>query len=184
MGLQPYNLAIDPQTRFGCVICGTEMTIKEFSEKGTVAMYNDPGDCLRPICICGGEACRGTIGIIQSQLRRRFQPQNPSMTVSLSPDKRGVAVTIDTATAFFDAGGFKRMVDQMASEIVPKLNLGSGPSEPRGSVPKVCPVCGGRDLFIMEDGGATVMCNTCGRSGTGKNIAEAMVKLVGQKGAE
>lgn len=184
MGLQPYEMPIDPQTRFRCIICGKKQTVKEFSEQGTVAVYNDPKEGLRPLCICGSEVCRGTIGIIQSQFRQKFQPQKPSMTVSVSPDGKGVAVSIDTTSVFFDSRGFKKMVDQMVSEIVPKLNLGDNPPDPQKFIPKVCPVCGGRDLFIMKDDGATVMCNTCGRSGTGKNIAEAMVKLVGQKGVE
>lgn len=184
MELQTYNLALDLKARLRCIICGKEMTVKEFSEQGAVTVYNDPKEGIRPVCICGSEVCRGTIGIIQSQLRQKFQPQKPSVSVNMSPDGKAVAVSIDQASAFFDARGFKRMIDQLATEFVPKLNLGDNPAVPQKFIPRVCPVCGGKDLFIMEDGGATVMCNTCGRSGTGKNIAEAMVKLVGQKGVE
>lgn len=184
MGLGMYNLKIDPGTRFRCIICGKDMTVKEFSEQGTVTIYNDPGAGLRPICICGREVCRGTVGIIQSQLRQRFQPQNPGVSVAMSPDRRGVAISIDTASAFFDAHGFKRMVDQMSAEILPKLDYGGNQVTSQRVIPKVCPVCGGKDLLTMEDDGATVICNTCGRSGTGRNVLEAMVDLVRQKGVE
>lgn len=198
----PYRLDLAPDTPMRCIICGKESTIEDFDRNGAVAVYVT-SDGPRPICVCNSEKCFGTIAVLGGNVRRKMTI--PALSVTAQDNGTHVTVAVGDMSATFQSGAFINMFMDIGTRVIPNLKPEKGSVRMPAMTPEmratvlesvkgalgkksdpgelVCPCCGARDMWTFEDrpGDVTVQCNSCQRSGSGKDRDEALTDLARKK---